>query len=196
MVFCLVTGWVIAGYFGALMLGGIFGPLPPRRQMAMRFGTLTVLAVVAGVSRTVAAFAIGDLPGSVAGACLLGILTVLTTSAVATGLQALLGSLAVVILVLLLIVIGYPGSGGPLAPELLPGFWRTTGQLLPVGASVTALRDIVYFPAAALAGPLLTLVAWLLGGAAVALGLAGRKVRPQPVQQHETDMAGAAAAAP
>jgi hypothetical protein len=192
--FYAVTGWVIAGYLGAVLLGAVFGPLPQRRQMAARMGTLTVIALLAGFSGAWLTFAIGDLPGSLVGAGLLGTLTILAVGAAATALQALLGPGATIVTILVFVVVGYPASGGPIATQLLPGFWRSIGHLIPVGASTTALRDIVYFPDASLNGPLLTILIWLAAGASAALLLAGRHHDPPTMTQAEA--AGAAASAP
>jgi hypothetical protein len=71
--------------------------------------------------------------------------------------------------VLAFLLIGNPGSGNASAPELLPGFWRTVGPLLPPGAGGQALRNVAYFDGAALAGPLLVLGGFALAGAVLIL---------------------------
>jgi len=67
------------------------------------------------------------------------------------------------------LVIGNPGSGNASAPELLPGFWRAVGPLLPPGAGGQALRNVAYFDGAALAQPLLVLGGFAVAGAALIL---------------------------
>jgi hypothetical protein len=70
---------------------------------------------------------------------------------------------------ILFLVIGNPASGGSSAPELLPGFWRTLSQILPPGAAVTSLRDIVYFKGHGASHALIVLTVYALLGAGVAM---------------------------
>jgi hypothetical protein len=53
--------------------------------------------------------------------------------------------------------IGTVISGASILPEFLPPFGRALGEWLPTGAGVQAVRDGLYFPAAPLSRPLLTL---------------------------------------
>jgi len=69
----------------------------------------------------------------------------------------------------LFLVIGNPASGGSSAPELLPGFWRTLSQILPPGAAVTSMRDVVYFDGHGSTHALVVLALYALLGAGVAL---------------------------
>ena len=70
---------------------------------------------------------------------------------------------------ILFLVIGNPASGGSSAPELLPGFWRTLSQILPPGAAVTSLRDLVYFNGHGASHALIVLAVYAVLGAGVAL---------------------------
>jgi hypothetical protein len=70
---------------------------------------------------------------------------------------------------ILFLVIGNPASGGSSAPELLPGFWRTLSQLLPPGAGVTSLRDVVYFNGHGSLHALIVLALYAVLGAALAM---------------------------
>ena len=96
-------------------------------------------------------------------------LVVAAVALTATGLFRALGPAGLGLAALLFIVLGNPGSGNASAPELLPGFWRVTGQLLPPGAGGQAIRDVAYFDGHALAQPALVLAAWALLGAALIL---------------------------
>ena len=77
------------------------------------------------------------------------------------------------------LLIGNPGSGNGSAPELLPGFWRAVGPLLPPGAGGTALRNVAYFDGAALGRPLLVLLAFVAAGGAL-LAVSGRAASAAP----------------
>jgi hypothetical protein len=99
---------------------------------------------------------------------------VATLFALAIGLpiaafQVIFGIAGTAIGWILFLVIGNPASGGSSAPELLPGFWRTLSQILPPGAAVTSLRDVVYFNGHGASHALIVLVAYAALGAGVAM---------------------------
>jgi uncharacterized phage infection (PIP) family protein YhgE len=79
----------------------------------------------------------------------------------------------------LFLVIGNPASGGSSAPELLPGFWRTLSQILPPGAAVTTMRDVVYFNGHGTSRGLIVLALYAVLGAAVALIAYRLRARPE-----------------
>ncbi|HEU4657413.1 MAG TPA: hypothetical protein VFR97_07800 [Capillimicrobium sp.] len=191
--FYTVVGWVIAGYLGATLFGLMFGTQVGRARTALRLGALTATGLVIGLGGALLAKAIGDLPGPWLGLTLLGALVVVSVGVATVALQSLLGLAGTGVAILVFVIVGNPASGGPAAPELLPGFWRAVGQLIPVGAGFEGLRDAAYFPAASLAGPLLTLGIWLLAGAVVALALGGRGRR---MTETEAEVAAAGAMAP
>lgn len=83
--------------------------------------------------------------------------------------QVIFGIAGTAIGVLLFLVIGNPASGGSSAPELLPGFWRTLSQVLPPGAAVTSMRDVVYFHGHGSSHGLIVLALYAVLGAAVAM---------------------------
>jgi hypothetical protein len=69
------------------------------------------------------------------------------------------------------LVIGNPASGGVSAPELLPGFWRDLSQLLPPGAAITAMRDVVYFHGHGMTDALLVLGGYVVFGFSLVLAV-------------------------
>ena len=87
------------------------------------------------------------LPGDYLALSAVAALIVLAVALPVAGLIRLLGPPGAGIAALLFIAIGNPGSGNASAPELLPGFWRVAGQLLPPGAGGQALRTTAYFDA-------------------------------------------------
>jgi len=124
-------------------------------------GGLAAVGLVAG--------AIGALPGPFLALAGVAALTVLAIALPATAFARVLGPAGVGLAALLFFLIGTPGSGNATAPELLPGFWRAVGPLLPPGAAGDALRGTAYFDGAAVGGPVLVLSAWALAGAALLL---------------------------
>jgi hypothetical protein len=83
--------------------------------------------------------------------------------------QVIFGIAGTAIGAVLFLVIGNPASGGSSAPELLPGFWRTLSQILPPGAAVTSMRDVVYFDGHGSSHALIVLAGYAVLGAVVAM---------------------------
>jgi hypothetical protein len=91
-----------------------------------------------------------------------GILTLdLLAVASFTSLMAvLIGRWAVLPTWLFFVVLGNSSSGGAVAPPLLPRPFAFVSQWLPSGATVTGLREAVYFPAHMHARPIVVLATW------------------------------------
>ncbi len=83
--------------------------------------------------------------------------------------QVIFGMAGTAIGALLFLIIGNPASGGSSAPQLLPGFWRILSQILPPGAAVTSMRDVVYFNGHGSYHELIVLAVYAVLGAAVAM---------------------------
>jgi hypothetical protein len=69
----------------------------------------------------------------------------------------------------LFVVLGNTSSGGAVAPALLPTFFAVLSQVLPTGATVTALHSAVYFTSHQHAQPFLVLAGWVVATAAMLL---------------------------
>jgi hypothetical protein len=83
--------------------------------------------------------------------------------------QVIFGLAGTAIGALLSVVIGNLASGGSSAPELLPAFWRTLSQILPPGAAVTSMRDVVYFNGHGSIHAVIVLAVYAVLGAGVAM---------------------------
>jgi hypothetical protein len=136
-------------------------------------GGLVVMALVAGV--------LGALPGPFLALAGVAALTILAIALPATGLARLLGPAGVGLAALVFFIVGNPGSGNASAPELLPGFWRAVGPLLPPGAAGDALRGTASFDGAGVGDGLLVLGVWALAGVALVLAAGRRAARPADV---------------
>ncbi|NYI99938.1 hypothetical protein HNR19_000637 [Nocardioides thalensis] len=99
-----------------------------------------------------------------AGVVTLGILAVALPI---IGLRHLIGPAAIGVVAALILLVGNPLSGVTSAPELLPLGWL--GQLLPPGATGSALRGTAYFDGAGVGLPLVVLACWAALGLALAL---------------------------
>jgi hypothetical protein len=138
------------------------------RRTRQRVATAFVVAVASGLTLTgVLQGWLDALGGSYwanAGVVTLGILAVALPI---VGLRHLVGPAGIGVVALLVLLVGNPLSGVTSAPELVPLGWL--GQLLPPGATGTALRGTAYFDGAGTPAALLVLSCWALAGLALTL---------------------------
>jgi hypothetical protein len=83
-----------------------------------------------------------------------------------TGLLALLGR-GPIVLIIVLIALGNPSSGGPVPRPLLNGFYSALNPVLPQGAALSTLRGVQYFGGQGIDLGLLCLLIWVLAGLAL-----------------------------
>jgi hypothetical protein len=156
-IFYLMLVTTIIGFFTVFQVRANAGGLSLRRWTAF----VVALAVAAPVALTVVDGALThklEVPLWESW----GILTLdLLGVASFTSLMAvLIGRWAVLPTWLFFVVLGNSSSGGAVAPPLLPRPFAFVSQWLPSGATVTALREAVYFPADQHARPILVLATW------------------------------------
>ena len=87
-------------------------------------------------------------------------LQLLTVASFASLMIVLVGRWAIVPCWLFFVVLGNSSSGGAVAPPLLPRPFALISQWLPSGATVTSLRDAVYFQGYQHAQPIAVLATW------------------------------------
>jgi hypothetical protein len=146
----------------------------PGLSLRAWFGFVAGLALLLGFALSLASGPIiGALPGSFLEKW--GILTLETLIAglVSSTMIVLVGRWAIIPAWLLFVVLGNTSSGGAVAWPLLPPFFAFIGRWLPPGATVSALRNAVYFRHDQHAEPLVVLAGWSIAGIA-ALLLASR----------------------
>ncbi len=169
-------GTTLNALFLPLILASLPGALLLSRVASGRgalLGALGIMAAVGGLAVVaVVGPGLGLLPGPYLALAAVAALIVLAMALPAAGLVRLVGPPGLAIAAVAFLLVGNPGSGNASAPELLPGFWRAVGPLLPPGAGGTALRNVAYFDGAALAAPLTVLLAF--AGVGALLLLAGR----------------------
>jgi hypothetical protein len=162
----------LGGAIGATVLGRVAGPVRSLRGALERLGLVLVYAALLSVVVTIFAdVALGDLVGHFGFLFLTLWLFVVAVCLAVTGLAALVG-LASIVLVLVMIILGNPSSGGPVPRPLLNGFYSGLNPVLPQGAALSALRGVQYFGDRGIDLGLLCLLIWALAG----LGLLGAKV--------------------
>jgi hypothetical protein len=158
--------------FGVLL--AVFGAALSARA---RWGAVLVYALVAGplVALDVDVI-VGALDGAFVGIAVVAGLLALSVAAVGHGLAHLGGPRGIALAVLALVLLGLSSCGGAVGYQLEPGFYGAVSQLLPPGAAVTAVRNVVYFDWAATLAPFVVLGAWAVAG--LAFGLLGERFGP------------------
>ncbi|MFD2764079.1 hypothetical protein [Micromonospora eburnea] len=167
--FYLAVGLVLGGYLASTALGVSLGTAPrDLRRAGLRIGTLAVHAVLLGIIGAVLVGPVMDIwDHNVPAVALVGALTVFAAGMVAAAVQGWLGLLGTGLVILLLVVLGNPGSGGIYAPEFLPAFLRGMHRWNVPGLATDLLKAAVYFDWRPARWPLVGLLVW------VALGIVG-----------------------
>lgn len=112
-------------------------------------------------------------------------LSVAAISLVIVGLVNQIGPPGIALGAIVVMLLGNPLSGLTSAPELLPTGWGAFGQLLPPGATGTALRSTAFFDGAGAGTPLIVLGCWVLAGVVLIMlpGRGSKEPEPEAVSQ-------------
>jgi hypothetical protein len=102
-------------------------------------------------------------------------LHILAVASFTSLMAVLIGRWAIVPTWLFFVILGNTSSGGAVSPPLLPAPFAFISQWLPSGATVTALRDAVYFRNYQYVHPIAVLAVWALGLFVVWLIVARRR---------------------
>jgi hypothetical protein len=194
--FYIMMVWILGGLIAALLLGLTVGTVPrDLDRLGMRLLALLVFALALGL--TAALFAgpvLGIWNQHFFGLWMTGALIVFTAALITSALQSWLGMWGVGLAVLLMVVLGVPGSGGIWAPPLLPGFFRSMHSWIPNGLGVDLIRGIEYFSRSANGWPIIALSLWsivaivALVGATMVLGRHARSGVADDGRDEETDL--------
>jgi hypothetical protein len=172
--FSMLLSLILAGQLGAVL---IF-TLGRHRSAVSRLAVVAGMGLGAGLTAAlVTNVAVGAFTGHFLAVWGVSALFILAIAVPIAGFQSLIGLGGTAIGAILFLVIGNPASGGGSAPELLPAFWRELSQLLPPGAAITALRDVVYFHGHGISRALIVLGIWVAAGAAVVAVVQIRRAR-------------------
>jgi hypothetical protein len=156
-IFYLMLVATIVGFLTVFQVRANAGDVPLSHWAVFIVG----LAVAAGLVLTLVIGPIlGRLPVPAAETGGILALHILAVASFASSTTVLAGRWAILPTWLFFVVLGNSSSGGAVAPPLLPAPFAFISQWLPSGATVTALRDAIYFPGFEHARPILVLTAW------------------------------------
>lgn len=167
---------VMGGLLAALLLTKLVRGTARRVTGALAFAITAGLAVAA-----ILQFWLGSLGGSYSANSGAIALTMAATSLSIIGLESLLGYAGFGLGAVVMMLIGNPLSGNSTAPEMLPGWSGTLGQLLPPGAGGQLLRSTAFFDGHRATHPFIVLMTWLAFGAVLCLASSLRARRATTV---------------
>ncbi|MGW8357246.1 ABC transporter permease [Streptomyces wedmorensis] len=165
---------VMGGLLAALLLTRLVRGTARRVTGALASAITGGLAVAALLQ-----YWLGSLDGSYLANTGAIALAIAATSLSIIGLESLLGHAGFGLGAFTMMLIGNPLSGASTAPEMLPGWSGTLGQLLPPGAGGQLLRSTAFFDGRGSTHSVLVLAAWLGFGAALCLAGGLSKRRPR-----------------
>ena len=167
---------VLGGMLAAVLLTTLV------RGTGRRVGGALAFAVTGGLAMTaILQFWLGSLDGSYLANTGAVSLTIAATALTVLGLESLLGTAGLGLGAAVMVLLGNPLSGAATAPEMLPGWSGSLGQLLPPGAGGQLLRSTAFFDGHGTGGSLVVLAAWAVLGAALCLISGLRTGRTTPV---------------
>jgi hypothetical protein len=156
-IFYLMLVATIIGFITVFQTRALAGGLPLRHWA----GFVVALALAAALALTLVEGPIMnrlDIP--VLGVWGILAMHILAVASFASVMTVLIGRWAMIPTWLFFVVLGNSSSGGAVSPPLLPAPFAAISQWLPSGATVTSLRDAIYFPGDQHTRPILVLSAW------------------------------------
>ncbi|MER7330217.1 MULTISPECIES: hypothetical protein [unclassified Micromonospora] len=182
--FYLAVGYVLGGYLASTVLGLANGTAPrgPRRA-GLRIAALAAYSLVLGaLGAVVVGPVLGVWDHDLVGVAAAGALAVFAAAMAASAVQGWLGLLGTGLVILLLVVLGNPGSGGIYAPEFLPTWLRGMHRWNVPGLATDLLKSVVYFDRRSTGWAVTGLALWCVLGAAGLLAASlvrGRRAAPR-----------------
>jgi hypothetical protein len=165
--FFLVIAWVIGGYLAAAALAIAAGSIPATvRRAHLRVLALLAYSALSGIAGAVIAGPVLEIwPGNTVVLAAFAFMLVFGSAMTAAALQGWLGLLGTAGAITLLVMLGSPGAGGLVSPELLPGFFQSMQSWVLPGVGTHLVRSLVYFGGNAIQSDLIALWIYGLGGA-------------------------------
>jgi hypothetical protein len=159
-IFYLMLVTTIVGFITVFQVRGNAAGLPLRHWAAFIAGFAVVATLVLTL---VAGPLLGRLPlpdGKTWGILALHLLAVASFASLMT---VVMGRWAILPTWLFFVVLGNSSSGGAVAPPLLPPLFAFVSQWLPSGATVSSLRNAIYFSGYEHVRPIAVLMGWAAG---------------------------------
>ncbi|MEV4534267.1 hypothetical protein AB0J82_10610 [Asanoa sp. NPDC049518] len=185
--FYLAIGLVIGGYFGGIALSLALGTVPRTIGRAgVRVAGLALHALLLALAGTlIVGPGLGIWHQNLFGLFAVGMLLAFAAALFAAAVQSWLARVGTTLIIMLVVVLGNPGSGGIYPPEFLPGFFRGIHEWDLPGLGADVIRSVVYFPAGSAAWTAGKLAIWCVSS--VAVFAAATLVLGRPVSSGRTE---------
>ncbi|WP_163541213.1 hypothetical protein [Occultella kanbiaonis] len=169
--FYLVIFLTLGASFGATIIGRVLGPIRTAAEFLTRAGVLIVLSTALAAGASFYATQLFDGITGEHGWAYFGALAFycLAVSGAVTGIASLGGTVVAGVVSALFVLLGNSASGGPFGVHMLSDFFQVVRYIVPQTWGLELLRDIEYFDASGIGGPLVALSVWAVIGVVAAL---------------------------
>jgi energy-converting hydrogenase Eha subunit A len=149
----------------ALLTQTLIQAQPQGRRLATWLSTTLLTSVVIGLTGSgLVIWLLNDFQSTYWAVAGIVSLLAFTSAAIIAGCESLLGRPGMGIAVLALVPLGVATAGAMFDYHFLPDFYRQLSQSMPAGATITALRQVLYFDSAAVMTPVAIISYWALAG--------------------------------
>ena len=159
--FFFIVVCTLAGFVTIVALGFAAPTLPEVHRLAIAAAASllapTVVYAIGGPGNGTFSASFGTVMAMLG----MGALYAFTVAAITRLLQLGLGGLGALVGSLLMIFMNLPSTGGTVAGQLLPGFWRFLNHVWIGAAGLDANRDVLYFGGSGVTTDVLKMLAWL-----------------------------------
>ncbi|WP_154792476.1 ABC transporter permease [Occultella kanbiaonis] len=185
--FYLVIFLTLGASFGATIIGRVLGPIRTAAEFLTRAGVLIVLSTALAAGASFYATQLFDGITGQHGWAYFGALAFycLAVSGAVTGIASLGGTIVGGVVSALFVLLGNSASGGPFGLHMLNDFFQVVRYIVPQTWGLELLRDIEYFDANGIGGPLVALSIWaVIGVVAALLGMLRHTLANRPGNAH------------
>lgn len=157
----------LGGFLGVTALGFVAPTLPEWRRVAILAAASLLAPLIAYLIGGPGYGTFDGSFGTIVAMLAIGSLYMFAVAIMTRLLQRGIGGLGALVASLLFIFLNFPSTGGTVAPQLLPGFWRFLNHFWIGAAGLDANRNILYFGGAGVGTDVLKILAWVATCAAL-----------------------------
>jgi hypothetical protein len=157
----------LGGFMTIVALGFVAPTVPEWHRIAVAAAAAILAPLIAYLIGGPGYGTFGGSFGTIVAMLALGALYAFVVAAITRLMQLGLGAVGALVASLLLVFLNFPSSGGTVAPQLLPGFWRFLNHFWIGAAGLDANRNTLYFSGAGVATDVLKILAWIAAWAAL-----------------------------
>ena len=159
--FFFLVALTVAAYATSIAIGAAAASRPFAQRIALAAGAAVVISTI---ELAIAAWGYDMFGGHVLATWALSLLYTAGVLTVGVGLHPIVGRFATLLYSAIFVALNFTSSGGVFAPVMQPSFFGWLHDFWIGSGFVEALRRIIYFPDASIAGPLTILFGWLVVG--------------------------------